>query len=383
MRHQPLSALLALGGLLCAGALSACEIPPSYVDRNDVDDGFARGAYKTVCKGLEMKEDDVRRYATERLVKVTEPISQECVCANIVDEKKGTWDDAIANGLTGTDRDELASCFTAEVLKPGAERQVEAVAILAKIPAKASRDALVSLATGQFDSEVRAAATRAIGGDATYKAELLKLAADSDEAVRSAAIGSMHSIKGDDSVVALLEKTLAEDASGSVRASALTSLKALQGTKADEAICKAMMEDADGTVRAAAVSAFRGTKRDEPMACLRKRAFTVEEDSQVREAMLTVLKSSPNQGAADILCDAIPFWMKNYVVEEIPDKIPGTAIVQAQNDRDWERSYECYQKALRQTSGWSCFARMHVGLWFREVGGQTYVPKCPGYEEDY
>lgn len=376
-----MSRLLAPLGLLALGALAGCEITPSYVDRNDVDDGFARQAYKTVCKGLEMKDDDIRRYSTERLLQVEEPIAQECICANIGDENLG-WDVAVANGLTGTDRDELVTCFTDIVTAPGAQRQVESVAILAKIPASASRKALESMATGTLSSEVRTSATLAIGGDATKKDTLLKLAADSDEAVRSAAIGTMHSIKGDDAVVALLEKTLAEDASGSVRASALSSLKALQGTKADDAICKAMMDDAAPEVRRAAVGAFRGTKRDEPIECLKKRAFTFEEDAQVRESLLAVLKSSPNQKAADILCDAIPFWMKSYVIEEIPDKLPGTAIVQAQNDRDWENSYKCFQQAYAKSGGYSCYAKMHVGIWFREVGGTAYVPKCPGYEDE-
>jgi len=89
-------------------------------------------------------------------------------------------------------------------------------------------------------------------------------------------------------------------------------------------------------------------------------------------------------GVAKILCDAIPFWLRTYNKEDIPDKIPGTDIIGAQNDRDFENSYACLQKAYAKSSGYSCFAKMYAGWWFRQVGGSAYVPKCPGYEnEDY
>ena len=109
--------------------------------------------------------------------------------------------------------------------------------------------------------------------------------------------------------------------------------------------------------------------------------MTFEPDAGVRDRLLEVLKSSPNDNAALVLCDAIPFWMRSYVDKDIPDKLPGTMIVKAQNDRDFKRSYECMQKAWRKSSGYSCFARLHVGLWFRTLGAKNIrVPECPGYE---
>ena len=86
-------------------ALAGCEITPSYVESVDIDDAMARNHFKTVCKGLEMKDDDTRRYATTKLKEITDPISQECVCQFVGQGKHG-WDDAIADGLTGTDRDD-------------------------------------------------------------------------------------------------------------------------------------------------------------------------------------------------------------------------------------------------------------------------------------
>jgi hypothetical protein len=130
------------------------------------------------------------------------------------------------------------------------------------------------------------------------------------------------------------------------------------------------------------VLSFKGTKKDEEIECLRKRAMTEEKDIGVRTAILTTLKSSPSPGAAKILCDAIPFWLRTYNKEDIPDKVPGTDIIGAQNDRDFENSYACLQKAYANSSGYSCFAKMYAGWWFRQVGGSAYVPKCPGYEDE-
>ena len=70
-----------------------------------------------------------------RLVQVEDPIAGECICTNIVDEKDG-WDDAVAAGLTGTESDELASCFTELVKNPDLPKRIEAVAALSKIPAR-------------------------------------------------------------------------------------------------------------------------------------------------------------------------------------------------------------------------------------------------------
>ena len=45
-------------------SLLGCEMTPSYVDTKDIEQATARGAWATVCKGLEMNEDRIRRYAT-------------------------------------------------------------------------------------------------------------------------------------------------------------------------------------------------------------------------------------------------------------------------------------------------------------------------------
>ena len=369
------AASIALG----LAALAGCELTPNYVNSKDVDDAHIRGNYKTVCVGLKMKDDDVREYATQKLEDITEPISQECICENIVTEDN-SWDPSVARGLTGTERDELATCFADLVKRPDLPKRTEAIVALARIPAPSARQVLGEIATTAGDTEQRVQAMGAIAGDTAWHQQMLTvLADDSDAKVRAAAASGLGGFK-DDATVQALVKAATEDSDGEVRAAALTTVRKAGVPEADAMACKAMMEDESPEVRKAAIGAFRGTKREEPIKCLRKRAFTVEEDSGVRTTLLSVLKSSPSQDAKDILCDAIPFWMRSYVKEDIPDKLPGTMIVKAQNDRDWERSYECVGKAYRSSSGYSCYAKMHLGLWFRELGGSAYVPKCPGYD---
>ena len=373
---------LTLAGLTLAGlTLAGCEVVPNYVENGDIDDAMAREHYKTVCKGLEMKDAKTRTYATGKLKEITDPIAQQCLCANIGAGKDG-WDAAIAEGLTGTDRDELASCFADLVVTGSIQKREEAVVALTRIPADAARQAMGAIATDAAATpDVRIRALKGIAGDDRFTEQLLGLlAADAAAPVRAAAATGLSGIP-DDAVITALVKAYESDEDGAVRGEALISLKKSGHPKADEMVCKAMMDDPSPDVRTRAIGAFRGTKRVEAVACLRTRALKFEENGAVREQLLKVLKSSPKQEAADVLCDAIPFFMRSYVKEALPDRIPGTDIVKYQNDRDWERSYECLQKAYNARGGYACPAQMYVGHWFREVGGNSYVPKCPAIEQ--
>lgn len=137
--------------------------------------------------------------------------------------------------------------------------------------------------------------------------------------------------------------------------------------------------DPSPDARRIAISAFRGTRSEKGAECLRARAMAEEPDAAVREEMLTVLKSSPHPVAAATLCEAIPFWIKTYAVTDLPEKLPGTQIIEAQNARDHEKSYECVNRAYGNQSGYSCFGKMYVGWWLNELGGKGRVPECPGY----
>ena len=359
--------------------LAACDMTPSYVDTKDIEQAVASRSWATVCKGLEMKEERIRRYATEQLWKTGAPAEElSCICDHIGTEDGG-WDPAIAEGLIGLKDDKIVGCFADLVKNKDLPKRTEAVVALAQTSAPIARAALADIATADGDVETRARATAAIGGDPKYKDALMSLINHEDKAMRAAAATGLGGHKDRPIIDALIELAT-NDKEGEVRAEALVAVKSSSASKAQDMVCKAMLEDESPAVRSAAIRSFKGTKRESAVACLRTKAFTEESDAGVRDDLLAVLKSSPRDSAAAVLCDAIPFWMRTYVKNDIPDKIPGTMIVKTQNDRDWERSYECFQKAYRKSAGYSCFAKMHVGLWFREVGGKPYVPSCPGYE---
>ena len=75
----------------------------------------------------------------------------------------------------------------------------------------------------------------------------------------------------------------------------------------------------------------------------------------VRASTLNALYRSPSDEAALVLCNAIGPFLRMYVKTGIADTLPAVNIIEQQNNRDFERSYECVQKALRQ-GGYSCYA---------------------------
>jgi hypothetical protein len=358
----------------------ACDIPPNHVESSDIDNALARKRYNTMCVGLQMSDDQLRTYTTERLRTIVTDdgtaLAEACVCEHVRHEHHG-WDRAIVEGLRGKKGDGMVDCFAELVKDPALPDRMEAINALAQIPAPIARQTLADIAAGSSPSDQRARAIVAIGSMEDYQSQILPLLKDSDPVVRAAvaeAIGDGP--KSSETKAALREA--ATDESGIVRAAAMSSLKKLAGVGADALLCEAMMSDPDEAVREAAVMSFKGTRRADAIACVRARAMAEEPSAAVREAVLTVLKSSPSDDAADVLCDAIPFWVKTYLKEDIPDKIPGTDIIKAQNDRDWDRSFECVSRASR-AGGASCYGKMYIGYWVNQLGGTGYIPACPKY----
>jgi len=366
--------------MLLMATLFACEIVPPYVDSMNVDDAFAHQRYKVVCKGLEMEDPETRTHATEKLNDVTEPIAAECTCQFAWDSAAHTFDAAILEGLKGSDRDDLVACFLPALEDAQLEERANLVTLLNKtrVPAVKERMAVLAQDAGQ-DAEVRAAAIAALAGstESAQVAALRELLGDKDGSIRAAAA---RALKGqpDDDTLAALRTSLENDTEPEVRAAALKALKGAKVDDATELVCAAMIQDESPIVRKTAVLTLKGTKRQEAMDCLRRKTLTEETDGEVRGALLSVIKGSPHKDAGDVLCDAIPFYMRTYIKERDPSKVPGTDIAAAQNDRDFENSYACYQKALRKTSGWSCRGRQYVAGWYREVGGKGHVPRCSG-----
>jgi len=360
----------------------ACDMfTPSYVNRTDIDQAMASHRWNTVCVGLQMDDDLVREHATRRLRSVTDKdgieVANTCICENVVDPVEG-WDRVIAASLGGETDDDKVNCLAALAAQDDIPDRLELVTALGHIPAPSAKNALIGVATAPGAVEPRVAALEYVGAIEDYRdAVLTILAGPEDENVRAAAASALGGATRNNALVDALEAGC-EDESGVVRGSSLAALKRVVGTSADKRLCEAMMSYPSPDVRRQAIGAFQGTRRTSIIECLRERAFAHEEDASVRQKLLDVLKSSPKQKAADVLCDAIGFWMRSYVIEDLPDRIPGTDIAKVQNDRDWDRSYECLQRAYRNRSGMSCHARMYVGWWYREVGGQgVHIPDCP------
>ena len=169
-----------------------------------------------------------------------------------------------------------------------------------------------------------------------------------------------------------------------IRAGALKALYKQAPVKADSHLCDAMRNDESPKVRVAAIEAYKGIKRRDPVRCLNKKANTIEKDPAVREALLVTLRSAMGEAeepANKILCNSIPFWLKNYVKDDEIQNLKGVDIVWSQNDVDSKNSLKCIERAYRGSSGYSCYAKMHIGLWYKMVSSEEMkIPLCPDYE---
>jgi hypothetical protein len=364
--------------LLTAVLVAGCEIPPRYIESSkSVDHHLVRRHFRSACVGLRMDDPDLREYTARKLAEFPEEeAANACLCEALY--QPGAFDAAVATGLAGTRRDDLAGCLAAALSDSEVADRVGLVRSLAGFAAPMGYAALAKTAKDDPDPAVRAAAATGIRPADDHVGVLIGLVQeDADPSVRAAAA---EALKGRDAqeVVSALVRAVREDPDGGVRAAALTGMAKLGLPETVEAACQALMDDPDPRMREAAAKAFRGTLRPEAVACLRERLLTYEESGPVRVATVAALKASPADEAADVLCEAIGPVLRLYVTEEIPAQdIPGADIARAQNDRDWERSKQCVGSALRQ-GGYSCYARNYLGFWYRELGGKASMPWCPG-----
>ena len=366
--------------MLALALLSACDkLKPKVVTQIQVDNGMAKGDYEIVCIGLKMvKNDELRTYTAQQLVGVPSEVADKCLCEALQPKEDGTWDEAVATGLRGSPKDSAVTCLADLVKRPEIQDREKALALLARTKAPIARATIADLAINPGDPAIRSAALRNLSGDKNQQEALVKLMqTDADPDVRAGAAWALGGLaRADASLVAPLSTAATEDKEGAVRAAALFSARQNPDRAAADLACKLMLSDPDETVRKAAVSSFKATKNPEDLACLRKRMLTEEESAEVRLAMIEVVKGSPSDESGKILCDSIPFWLKTYLKQGLPENVPGTDIIRAQNDRDWDNSYTCVQKALGG-SGYSCYARQYSAYWMNELGGKASVPKCP------
>ena len=372
-------ALSTLSVLGLIGLFAGCDIPPKHIDQQGVEQAIAKGKYKSACVGLTMKDEEVRTYTAKMLAKmVQDPAAKECVCANLPDEETG-FDLPIIKGLDDTKRDDLVQCFADLVKKPDLKNRADAIKKLARFKTPSAKATLQAIASeAGVDPEARVAAMNTMSGIENKALFIQILGSDPDAPARAGAASRLNGVTDKDAVDALL-KAAKEDKDGAVRASAMVSLKMAGVEEVTGLLCEAMMSDPSADARRIAISAFRGTRSEKGAECLRARAMAEETDGAVREELLAVLKSSPHPVAAATLCEAIPFWVKSYATTDLPEKLTGAQIIEAQNDRDHEKTYDCVAKAYQNQAGYSCFGKMYVGWWMNEVGGKGTMPECPGY----
>ncbi len=372
MRFAVLTALLV--------ATTACE--PRFVENSaEVDAYLVRGQYTNACVALRQKHhdyDDLRRYTADKLSEFNDPSANACICEEVVNHDRG-WDAAIAEGLASTKRDDLADCLAPALDQP-VENKKDLVYAMAGIAAPQSYAALARFAKSSGDAEHREAAVRALRPSEAHVPLMIELlTTDSEQAVRAAAAYSLADRERDD-VIEAIGKVVTEDESGLVRAEAIAAVVSLKLPQTNKIVCDAMLEDPDAAVRLQAVKQVKGTKKEDLIACLEKRLLTKEEDGAVREAVLASLGASPSDKAALALCNAIGPVIRTYVTGEgnkVAQDIAGADIIKAQNNRDWERSWDCVAAAKRQ-GGYSCYGRNYLNWWYKELGGSTTVPWCPG-----
>lgn len=378
-----ISAARSVGGaLLVAAGLGACDIPPSYVERSgDIDIFLVNERFKSACVGMDMPDEDLRRYTAMKLADYPqEEVANSCICEALYDPELHSWDAAVADGLRNTERDDLAACLASALSDDQADERERLVHMLAGIHAPSGYAAIAEAAASERDPEVKAAMISELQpSDSHVDVVLAALKSDDSPAVRAAAARALKGRK-DPAVVEAVVHAATEDPEGEVRAAALRSVVKLKVEKTDEMVCAAMMEDEDEAVRLMAVRSYKGTRRPEALACLRKRARSEEESGAVRQAILDALGASPSDEAADILCEIVGPWSRMYIKDKIYVDIPGADVMKAQNNRDWERSYQCVAEALRQ-GGYSCYARNYLGHWMKDLGGSAATPWCPGMKK--
>lgn len=363
-----------------AGVVLAVSVgcgPPDFVDSVDKIDTFlAQGKTDHACVGLKMRDEVVRRGTAERLAKhPSDPVAQDCLCRALTTEADGGFDEVIAGALHGSRHASAARCLGDALAGPAPKPAI--VDTIVAIGAPEGFPVLEQIARNDPDAGLRAKALAGLqGSDAALELAKAVLASDPDAGIRRAAVEALKGRPSAEVRQPLLD-ALANDADPGVRAAAVGALGKATEVSVIDAVCDALLNAPSPEVRAAAATAFKGTTVARAAACLAKRLAAEEPDGTVREAILQAARTSPSPLVTNALCDEIAPWLRKYVKDTLASEVAGYDIVEAQNNADWKRSYDCVEKALR-SPGLSCYAKNHLAFRFRELGGQATPPWCPG-----
>ena len=362
-------------------ACSGAELNPNTITKSDIQTAVPKKDIKTICTALRSGDEDLQQFATEQL-RIFEPEqTKECLKEGLVDADSKAFRIGVLEGLKGEKRNAVARVAAELIQDTSLNEREQAIHHLGGVPAPAVNAALLKVAENTSDTPaVRATAVRAIGGYTDNFDSVAALFDDSNPEVKASVVEMLGLHTSEKGARRLIKEALPHD-DEHVRAAAMTAYRAHAKDRAEETLCTAMMEDTSPLVRKAAVDAMQKTISVSAIRCLRKRAMTLEEDRDVRAAILKSLKLA--EGVAErpaftAMCDAIPFWLRSYTTDKLPEEDPATDIVKMQNDYDHEYSEECFRKAYAQKSTYTCHGHKYIAWFYKQMisNEDLYVPEC-------
>lgn len=366
-------------------ACSLGEPDPNSLTVFDLENAVPQKNLSKLCAGLKALDPEIQQAAAEN-IRIFEPeYTKECFCAALADTSEGLRT-GILKGMKGEKRNALGECASNLVKDPKTPSREIAISLMGDISAPIVNVSLMELALNSSDdASIRATAVRAVGGYDDNFDDVASLFSDTNPEIKAAVVEVLSRHRSQKAAKSLVKEALV-DSSPEVRAAAMSSYGKLSKNKSEAVLCKAMMEDEAPIVRAAAVKAFRKTSSVSAIRCLREKAMVLEEDRDVRAAVLDSLKMADGNAelpAFTVLCDAIPFWLLHYVTDKLPEEDPETDIVKMQNDMDYKNSEKCFAKAYGKRKNLSCHATKYISWFYKQVSANEdlYVPACPGDPE--
>ncbi len=375
--------MIVVGMLSVLVGLSGCEVPPRHIEEtHEVDKYLSQQAFKSACVGLENDDyAELRTYTARQLVEYEmEGVPRACLCDALYDADAHEVDLAVAAGVSGTNRPDLARCLAPAITDPQVAERGRVAEALGAIGAREGFEAIEKIVATDPDPAIRAAAASALKPSKMKSTRTILVSVmktDDEPSVRAAAASALAG-ETDRKVVAAIGHILEGDGEPEVRAAALQSLMASKAPGSLKLACRTLMGDDDATMRAGAAKALHGTGRAAGVDCLRRSLLDGEDNPAVRTAVMDALAASPSEDAEDALCDLIHPFLKRYVKDSIAEETPGVDIIAHQNDRDHERSWECVSKAWARRGSLSCYGKNHLGKWVEILGGKAHRPLCPG-----
>ena len=318
-------------------ACSGAELNPNTITKSDIQTAVPKKDIKTICTALRSGDEELQQFATEQL-RIFEPEqTKDCLKEGLVDADSKAFRIGVLEGLKGEKRNAVARVAADLIQDTSLMSESKAFIIWEKYLTSGKRSAFES-GREYSDTQRFEPSVRAIGGYTDNFDSVAALFDDSNPEVKASVVEMLGLHTSEKGARRLIKEALPHD-DERVRAAAMTAYRAHAKDRAEETLCTAMMEDTSPLVRKAAIDAMQKTKSVSAIRCLRKRAMTLEEDRDVRAAILKSLKLA--EGVAErpaftAMCDAIPFWLRSYTTDKLPEEDPGTDIVKMQNDYDHE-----------------------------------------------